>query len=141
MAKTHPHIDQPTEQQLADLVAGRPEALRETYLALHRLVLDAVPGIKASADTVDAQVGYGAHQFGYNGWGLAAVSPHSKWVSFFLMKGAELPDPDGLLNGGTAMRHVKLQTAGQVAELEPWLRSWLAAAVQLNNVGGTQPST
>lgn len=133
MAKTHPHIDQPTEADLAGLVASRAETVRETYLALHRLVLKAVPEVKASVDTVDAQIGYGAHQFGYNGWGMAAVSPHAKWVSFFLMQGARLPDPDGLLIGGTAMRHVKLQTVEQVAELDAQLRSWLAAAARLND--------
>lgn len=132
MAKTHPHIDQPTESQLAELAVARPEKLRETYLALHRLVLDAVPGIKASVDTVDGQIGYGAHQFGYNGWGMAAVAPYAKWINLHLMGGASLPDPDGLLLGGTAMRHVKLNSPEQVGELEARLRAWLVAAAELH---------
>lgn len=135
MAKTHPHIERPSDAELAELIAARPEAVRETYLALHRLLLDAVPEVEASVDTVDAQIGYGAHQFGYNGWGMAAISPHAKWVTFHLMGGARLPDPDGLLQGGTAMRHVKLQSPAQVAELEAPLRAWLAAARQLNAQG------
>jgi len=128
MAKSHPHIKQPTEAELAELVASRGETVRETYLALHRLVLDAVPELRASVDTVDAQIGYGAHQFGYNGWGMAALSPHSRWVNLHLLQGAKLPDPDGLLKGGTAMRHVRLETIEKVSGLEPQLRSWLAAA-------------
>lgn len=132
MAKTHPHIDQPTDDQLAELAGAQPESLRETYLALHRLVLDAVPEISASVDTVDGQIGYGARQFGYNGWGMAAVSPHSKWVSLYFMGGAQLPDPEGLLLGGTAMRHIKLDSPGQVVELEAQLRDWLAAAARLH---------
>ena len=132
MAKSHPHIDQPTEDQLAELVIDRPEDLRATYLALHRLVLDAVPGIEASVDTVDGQIGYGAHQFGYNGWGMSAVSPHAKWVSLYFMGGAQLPDPEGLLLGGTAMRHIKLNSPGQVTELDVQLRAWLAAAARLH---------
>lgn len=132
MAKTHPHIEQPTEAQLAELVASRPEKLREAYLALHRLVLETLPEIRASVDTVDAQIGYGAHQYGYNGWGLAAVSPHSRWVNLHLMQGARLPDPDGLLIGGTTMRHVKVQEIEQVSELGAQVRAWLAAAARLH---------
>lgn len=113
-------------------MAARPEAVRETYLAVHRLILDAVPEVEASVDTVDGQIGYGARQFGYNGWGMAAVSPHSKWVNLHLMAGARLPDPDGLLTGGAAMRHVKLHSPAQVEELDAHLRAWLTAATRLN---------
>ena len=132
MAKSHPHIDQPNESQLAEIVAARPEAVRETYLAVHRLIADAVPEVKASVDTVDGQIGYGARQFGYNGWGMAAVSPHAKWVNLHFMAGARLPDPDGLLTGGAAMRHVKLHSPAQVEELDAHLRAWLTAATRLN---------
>ena len=46
------------------------------------------PDVAASVDTVDHAIGYGAHQYGYNGWGMAAVMPYAKWVSLTLMQGS-----------------------------------------------------
>ena len=133
MAKSHPHIDQPTDDQLTELAAAQPESLRETYLALHRLVLDAVPGIEASVDTVDGQIGYGAHQFGYNGWGMAALSPHRNWVSLVFLRGTALDDPDGLLEGtGAAVRHVKFRSPEQLAERRVAVKRLLEQAARLN---------
>ncbi|MDN5683799.1 DUF1801 domain-containing protein [Corynebacterium glyciniphilum] len=93
MSKTHPHIVSPGPEQLATLVEERPEAL---------------PDVMNSVDTVDASIGYGAHQYGYNGWGMAAVTPYKKWVSLTLLHGADLEDPSALLTGTATMRHVKL---------------------------------
>lgn len=54
-------------------------------------------------------IGYGARQYGYDGWGTAALAPHSKWVSLIFIRGAALGDPDGLLEGtGMSVRRVKL---------------------------------
>lgn len=136
MAKTHPHLAWPTEAQLAELVAHRPQNVREAYLAVHRLVLAAVPDVGFSVDTVDAQVGYGAYQYGYNGWGMAALSPHSAWVTFFLMTGSRLPDPGGILEGSGAMRHLKLRSAEQVDSRARDLNGFLEAAVRLSRDAG-----
>jgi hypothetical protein len=108
MAKTHPHIDSPGPEQLATLVEGRPAALTEVYLGLHQLVMGALPDVVNSVDTVDASIGYGARQYGYDGWGMAAVTPYKRWVSLTLLHGADLEDPSGLLSGTARMRHVKL---------------------------------
>jgi len=37
--KTHRHIERPSEEQLRELVATRPQAISDLYIALHRLVL------------------------------------------------------------------------------------------------------
>ncbi|WP_145942483.1 DUF1801 domain-containing protein [Corynebacterium glyciniphilum] len=108
MSKTHPHIVSPGPEQLATLVEERPEALTVIYLGLHQLVTEALPDVVNSVDTVDASIGYGAHQYGYNGWGMAAVTPYKKWVSLTLLHGADLEDPSALLTGTATMRHVKL---------------------------------
>ncbi|MGO1266089.1 MAG: DUF1801 domain-containing protein, partial [Microbacterium gubbeenense] len=102
MAKTHPHIETPTADDLMRVIGDRP--LTDVYLALHALVIATLPTIRHSVDEVDAVIGYGAHEYGYSGWGMAAVSPFTKWVSLTLMKGAELTDPDGLLTGTASMR-------------------------------------
>lgn len=108
MSKTHPHIVSPSSEQLATLVEERPEALTVIYLGLHQLVTETLPDVMNSVDTVDASIGYGAHQYGYNGWGMAAVTPYKKWVSLTLLHGADLEDPSELLTGTATMRHVKL---------------------------------
>lgn len=131
MAKTHPHIDTPSVEQLATLLEGRPEPLVEVYLALHELVVSTVPDVRYSVDEVDASVGYAAHQFGYNGWGMAALTPFGKWVSLTLLQGSKLEDPSGLLTGATTMRHVKLKKLDEVREHEAAIRALVRAAAEL----------
>lgn len=115
-SRTHPHTDMPSEDELARLIAEVHPLHRELYLELHRLVLDAVPGVHYSVDLTDAAIGYGARQFGHNGWGMAALAPHTGWVSLVLFRGAALDDPDGLLEGtGAAVRHVKLRSVDELA--------------------------
>ena len=131
MAKTHPHIESPSTDQLAELVRNRPRPLADTYLALHDLVISALPDVASSVDRVDASIGYGAHQYGYNGWGLAAVTPFGKWVSFTLLQGSRLADPSGLLVGTATMRHVKLKKPEEVRENEAAIRALIRAAAEL----------
>lgn len=88
----------------------------EIYLSLHELVLAAVPDVKFSVDEVDASIGYGTHQYGYNGWGMAALTPHGKWISLTLLQGSRLDDPSGLLTGTAVMRHVKLSKPDELSK-------------------------
>ena len=133
MAKTHPHIESPTPTQLRSLVLDRSEALVQTYLALHEILVSALADVVYLVDEVDASVGYGAHQYGYNGWGMAALTPYTKWVSLTLLHGAQLPDPEGLLTGTAQMRHVKLKHPDEVAQHSEALKSLVQAAAQLHN--------
>lgn len=132
MAKTHPHIESPEPEQLRELVAGRPEQLVEAYLALHELVISTLPDVRFSVDTVDASVGYAAHQYGYNGWGMAALTPYAKWVSLTLLQGARLADPAKLLSGNATMRHVKVIGPEGVRNDGDVIRALLLAASGLN---------
>lgn len=136
MGKTHPHITSPTPEQLRHLLEGRPEPLVEVYLALHEIVIGELPDLVYSADEVDAATGYGAHQYGYNGWGLAALTPFSKWVSLTFLHGAQLQDPAGLLTGTAQMRHVKLKSPRKVAECDEAVRQLLRAASRLHSDTG-----
>lgn len=132
MAKSHPHIDTPTPAQLGGLVAQRPSEIAATYLALHQLVIAALPELRFSVDEVDAAVGYGAHQFGYNGWGMISLSPYATWVSLTLMAGGRLPDPHGLLQGTASMRHVKLSRPEQVEENRAAIAALVLEAARVN---------
>lgn len=131
MAKTHPHLDAPTPGQLRQIAGEHSDDIVEAYLTLHQIVLDAVPELSFSVDTVDASVGYGAHQFGYNGWGVAALTPYRRWVSLTLLQGARLADPHGLLTGTSTMRHVKVSDASDVENTHAAITGLILAAVGL----------
>lgn len=46
---------------------------------------------------------------------FCAIAPHAKWVNLQFFDGANLPDPNQLLEGtGKSMRHVKLKSADDV---------------------------
>ena len=127
--RTHPHADMPSSDQLAGLILEKQPAHRELYIETHRLVLDAVPELRYSVDLDDATIGYGARQFGYDGWGMAALAPHKGWVSLILFRGAVLDDPDGLLEGtGALVRHVKLRSLDDLAARRDSLTRLLTVA-------------
>ena len=129
----HPHIDNATEAQLAELLADKAPAMRELYLETHRLLLDALPDAAYSTDCKDGVTGYGIRQYGYDGWGMAALAAHAKWVSLMFMRGVKLTDDDGLLEGsGKLMRHVKLRSAEQLGQRRETLLALIAQATRLN---------
>lgn len=131
-ARTHPHIDSPSETQLKRLIDGKPLVVRRLYLETHQLVLKALPGVVFSVDADDAQIGYGARQYGYNGWGMAALAPYTKWVSLGFIRGAALADPDGLLEGtGATVRHIKIKSHEQLLEQQKAIQQMLKAAARL----------
>lgn len=134
MAKTHPHLDFPTNDQLQALIVDKPQNIADTYLALHNVVLDALPDVVFSVDEIDAMIGYGAHQYGYNGWGMAAVSPFAKWVSLSLFAGPRLSDPEKLLQGASnAMRHVKVSTPEEVVTQRDTITALVLEAATINS--------
>ncbi len=131
--KEHVHIEMPSEQQLADLVERRAPVIRQLYLETHALVLETLPDVEYSVDTKDGMIGYGARQYGYDGWGLAALGPYTNWVSLMFMRGTDLDDPDGLLEGtGKRMRHVKLRSLEAFGERRDALVTMIEAAAKLN---------
>lgn len=130
-SKTHPHTDMPSEEELSRIILGMYPAHHQLYLEAHRLVLEAVPGIRYSVDCEDGAIGYGARQFGYDGWGMAALTPYAGWVSLGFLRGALLDDPDGLLEGtGALVRHVKFKSAEGLAGARDSVRHLIEAAAQ-----------
>ena len=129
----HPHVDDPSEEQLRAVVEQKPPLVRELYLMTHRLVLETLPDVVFSVDCHDGQIGYGARQYGYDGWGMAALTPYTDRVSLAFLRGARLDDPAGLLEGtGRTVRHVKVRSMEQLAELDGPIRALVAAAAGLN---------
>ncbi len=109
--KQHPHLATPSDDDLRAVIDRLHPQHEALYLAVHALVLGAVSDVRIEVDLVDGSIGYGARQYGYGGWGMAALSAHKGWVSLFFMQGALLPDPNGVLEGsGKLLRHVKLRS-------------------------------
>jgi hypothetical protein len=132
--KQHPHTSMPTIDDLRKVVETLQPQHEALYLATHALLLETVPDVRYEVDLVDGTIGYGARQFGYGGWGMAALSPHRGWVSLFLMQGAELPDPDGVLEGsGAKMRHVKLRSVEALETRHSAVRALVEAARRLHD--------
>jgi hypothetical protein len=134
MSDRHPHEDGASDERLAELLAAkpRPAAVRDTYLAAHRLVRDTLPEVRWSTDLVDVATGYGAHQYGYGGWGMAALMAHAKWVSLVFMRATDLDDRAGLLEGtGKALRHVKLRSLEELEVRRSALRDLVEQAARL----------
>jgi hypothetical protein len=129
----HPHIDNATEAQLAELLEDKSPAMRQLYLEVHRLLLQTLPDVVYSTDAKDGMTSYGIRQYGYDGWGMAALGAHAKWVSLMFMRGAALKNDAGLLEGsGKLMRHIKLRSSEQLEQQRAALVALLEEAARLN---------
>lgn len=132
-SEKHPHIEKASDEQLLELLAEKKPEIRDIYLAVHRLIVGTLPDIAYSTDLMDAETGYGARQYGYDGWGMAAVIAYAGWVSLAFFRGTELDDPSGLLEGGgKQIRHVKLRTMREFEEHLDDLRAFIEKAATLN---------
>lgn len=125
----HPHLDMPSEKELARVIGEVRPTQRDLYLAVHRLVTEALPGVRYSVDRTDAGIGYGARQYGYDGWGLAGLTTHRAWLSLVLFRGTALKDPNGLLEGtGSAVRHIKIRSLDELGVRREGIRALLQGA-------------
>jgi len=60
--------------------------------------------------------------------GYTYILPHAKWINLGFYKGADIPDPTGLLEGtGAKMRHVKVRDEASCQN--PVIRDLLIAAL------------
>lgn len=131
-ADKHSHIEQPSAEQIGDVLIDVEPELRQVYLEVHRLLLETLPDLTYSIDEVDGVTGYGARQHGYDGWGMAALAAHAKWVSLMFMAGAHLEDPDGVLEGGGKnMRHVKIRSFEHLEQVRGSVRALVETAARL----------
>lgn len=133
--KKHPHIERPSAEQIISVIQDKASMIRQLYLDTHMLILEALPDVAYSIDCNDGQMGYGARQYGYDGWGMAALAAHNKWVSLVFMRGTDLEDPDGLLEGtGKNIRHVKLYSPEQAKERRSALIELIKAASKKEDI-------
>lgn len=86
-----------------------------------------LPGVVEEADPAGGLIGYGFGP-GYKG-SICTIIPSKKEIKLGLYKGAELPDPEGLLEGtGKVHRYVVIRSAQDLRK--PAFRSLLNLAAQ-----------
>lgn len=128
-----PHLDMPSENKLTAVIEAVRPVQRDLYVAVHRLVVEALPDVRYSVDRTGARIGYGARQYGYGGWELAGLTTHRSWLSLVLFRRTALKDPDGLLKGtGSSVRHVKVRSMDELGERSHAIRALLQEAARLS---------
>jgi hypothetical protein len=112
---------------LDEFLARSTPQVRELALSARALVRDMLP------ETVEqVQPGRNAIAFGVGekmSEQVCYIAPFKSYVNLGFYKGAELPDPDGLLEGtGKLLRHMKVK---RLEDLErPGVRRLLLAAME-----------
>ncbi len=110
-----------------ELMAQSERAMRPIARRLRAIVLEVDPDAVEVVRLGDRAATYGLGLRKMRE-GYCYVLPYTNWVNLGFFAGAELPDPDGLLEGtGTRLRHVKLGTV-EAAE-EPAVRALIEAAL------------
>ena len=109
-----------------DLLSLSEEPLRPVVSALKAMVLD----VHADACEV-VRLGDRAATYGVGPRkmtdGYVYILPHAAWVNLGFYRGADLPDPEALLEGtGARMRHVKIRSVDDARR--PAVRTLVAAA-------------
>jgi hypothetical protein len=109
------------------LLESYPPAVRTLARAARKFVRDTVPGLDETVDNKARLLGYG-YGTGYRGM-VCTLILSKAGVKLGLFRGAELPDPRGLLEGsGKVHRHVPLVDAADLRR--PGLKPLLTAAAR-----------
>lgn len=109
-----------------DVIAVVPSEIQEIAHAMRVMLADIMPGITEVPWGKQKIAGYGVGEKKLSEH-FAYIAPYKKHVNLGFMYGADLPDPENLLEGsGELMRHIKIRS---VEELEnPAIRTLLEKA-------------
>ena len=109
----------------ANLLERYPEQVRETAAAARAVLKDKLPGVAESVDEA-AKLLVFSYGPGYAGTVCTLILSQTG-VKLGIVRGAELPDPKGLMAGkGKVHRHVQLREPADLGR--PGLAALLAAA-------------
>ena len=112
------------DETVETFLSTREPAIADLARHLSEVILDLLPDATISMD--DDNLGFGRGS-GYKGL-IFTVIPHKAHVTLGVAGGANLPDPDGLLEGtGKVHRHVKLRGVADVDR--PELRALMESAI------------
>ena len=111
------------DAQFATLLASSPDVAATAH-ALRATVLAAFPEAVQQVDMPDRLLSFGRSSATRDL--LFAIIPHTAHVNLQLADGADLPNPDGLIEGtGKRIRHVKVRSVD--AATSPALRAVIDA--------------
>lgn len=121
-----PNVEQPQRgEALHEFIASYHPEVQELVLALRALVLRVLPSAIEQVDPPSKIIAYGTDRT-YAGL-ICAIAPFKAHVNLMFARGAELPDPDHLLEGtGKRARHVRVKARAEVEN--PALRTLLEVA-------------
>jgi hypothetical protein len=107
---------------------ARAPAVAETARALRLVVLEGFPGGVETFDPADGLLAIGTgrsmRDFSF------AIIPHKAHVNLQLANGADLPNPEGRIEGtGKRVRHVKVRSVEDARA--PWIRAAIAAQLAM----------
>ena len=104
--------------------------VREIALRARTLIQDVIPDAIEQVDTASKIIAYG-YARDYKSL-ICAIAPQKSYVNLMFARGADLPDPAGLLEGtGKRARHVKLATPAEADNQA--VRILMMEAVRLAN--------
>src|SRR5436190_1106648 len=126
---TTPPPERLAKREIDEWLRDSTPEIRALALALRALVHDTLPGVVETRARGDNGIGFGARQYGADGWGIAAISVFEDWIDLGFLRGTELPDPTKLLEGtGKRLRHVKLRSVDDLERERTSLRRLVLAA-------------
>jgi hypothetical protein len=110
-----------------ELMAESEAALRPVATKLRQLLLEIQPDAVEVVRLGDRAATYGLGPSKMSE-GYCYVLPYTRWVNLGFFQGAQLPDPEGLLEGtGAKLRHVKVRSVEAAAT--PAVRALVEAAL------------
>jgi hypothetical protein len=123
----------PKAADAESLLALYPPEIRVLVQSARDFVAEVLPGAEETLDVPARLLGYG-YGPGYKGV-VCTLLLSKTGVKLGIVRGAELPDPKGLLSGsGKVHRHVQLHTQADLKQpgLKPLLKAALAAWKERN---------
>ena len=117
-----------------DLLQMTSEPLRPIAAALRKVILEVDPQACEVVRLGDRAATYGVGPRKMKD-GYAYILPHTSWINLGFYQGADLSDPDGLLEGtGAKMRHVKIRSLADARR--PAVRALIQGALAQRRASG-----
>lgn len=119
-------MTQITKRTFDEVVAPYSSEIRDLTLAARAMLIAAMPGVEESGDARGPYISYG-YGPGYKGI-VCYLTISKSGVKMGMARGANLPDPRGLLEGdGKSNRYIPLRT---IADLkQPGIKALIKASL------------
>ncbi len=128
-----------TDSRFDEILAARSAEVASLARRVQALVRDTLPDLDWVPNHGQEGIGFGVDQYGHDGWGVGVIGVAKNWVTLGFMRGAQLPDPHGIVEGtGRNVRHVKVRTAQAFEERKDALVTLLRAATGVSAPAAVQ---